>query len=327
MIKFFEHHLRRLPWLIAHIPLPSKYAALREKQKIKRLSKLDRDFTSYKIAYERLREESGLLYLHLNKTKHLNLYVTIVDKLGIAHYLDLNDLEFIVQYKADLAFTRLKSLICDQRLEQGKEAIDSMLSLVICRYQRGIYDEDPRLHCNLGFMGEKAMLIDIGRLRLDPNRIEQKVYSEDIKRMTHKLKEWLFKENSENGNLFKANSMRYKAVGLLLALWGIARFCHHQTEGFRLSKIKGNISPFSTQLPSPLRAEEKSYLDQLLDQPYTYLAPQTKLCVCLSRRNNRSKIFQQSQSTKSEMASFKKSKAKTRSYFQKLPDRNRCFKK
>ncbi len=100
VIKFFKHHLRRLPWLIAHIPLPSKYAALREKQKIKRLSKLDRDFTSYKIAYERLREESGLLYLHLNKTKHLNLYVTIVDKLGIAHYLDLNDLEFIVQYNA-----------------------------------------------------------------------------------------------------------------------------------------------------------------------------------------------------------------------------------
>ncbi len=72
-----------------------------------------------------------------------------------------------------------------------------MLSLVICRCQKGIYDEDPRLHCNLGFMGEKAMLIDIGRLRLYRNRIEQKVYSEDIKRMTHKLKEWLFKESPE----------------------------------------------------------------------------------------------------------------------------------
>ncbi len=45
--------------------------------------------------------------------------------------------------------------------------------------------------------------------------------------------------------------MRYKAVGLLLALWGIARFCHHQTEGFA-GVNQGQSLPFfhSASLPS-----------------------------------------------------------------------------
>lgn len=200
VIKFFKHHLRRLPWLLAHLPLPPKYAALREKQRVKRLCKLDRDFTSYKIAYEMLREESGLLYLHLNKTKNANLSTTIVDKLGISHKLDLNTIEFIIQYKADLALTHLKKLIQGEQIDQGKEAINSILSLIISRCQKGIYDEDPRLHCNLGFKEEKAMLIDIGRLRVDPKRIEQKVYREDIKHITYKLNQWLLKESPELAN-------------------------------------------------------------------------------------------------------------------------------
>lgn len=66
--------------------------------------------------------------------------------------------------------------------------------------------------------------------------------------------------------------MRYKVIGTLLALWGIARFCHYQTDGFRLSKLQDNTSPFLDQFPLPLEREEKSHLDRLLNQPYTYLA-------------------------------------------------------
>ena len=64
VLKFFR--MRRLlpsPWLVK-MPLLESY----KQEKIKRKSEeLFRDFTSYKIAYEQLQEETGLVYVHLNQ--------------------------------------------------------------------------------------------------------------------------------------------------------------------------------------------------------------------------------------------------------------------
>jgi hypothetical protein len=197
VIKFFKHHLRRLPWLFAHFPLPAQYAALREKQKTKRERKLLRDFTSYKLSYEQLRKESGLLYVHLNKTEDLGLRVTLIDKLGISHELPLDRFEFVVQKRADLALEHFQTLIAADQLEKAKKAIDSTISLIVSRCQKGIYDEDPRLHRNLGFLGEEAMLIDVGRLRVDESRKEQAVYRRDVIGITAPLKQWLLQQSPE----------------------------------------------------------------------------------------------------------------------------------
>jgi hypothetical protein len=197
VVKFFKHHLRRLPWVTAHLPLPAKYAALREKQRTKRLRKLQRDFTSYKLAYEELKEESGLLYVHLNKTENLGLSLMIIDKLGIQHRLKLDQFEFVVQKRADLALDYLMSLIRDNKMEEAKCALNSMVDLMVNRCKKGIYDEDPRLHRNLGFSESKAMLIDVGRLRRDQTRISPEIYMRDLKKMTDRLNQWLLQESPE----------------------------------------------------------------------------------------------------------------------------------
>lgn len=53
----------------------------------------------------------------------------------------------------------------------------------------------------------------------------------------------------------------------LVAIWGTARFCHHQTKGFRLSKLVGNTTCLS-QLSPPLPKE----LEKNLDQKFRYFA-------------------------------------------------------
>jgi hypothetical protein len=200
IIKFFKYHRRRLPWVLSHLPLPPKYAALRKKQKIKRTSKLQRDFNSYKLSYNNLREESGLLCVHLNKTKNWKIPLTIIDKLGIAHRLDLDQFEFIVQYKADLAMEYFQKLLREKKVNEGKEAIDSLLSLIIKRCKKGIYDEDPRLHCNIGFIQGRAILLDVGRLRTDPTRASREIYLQDLLSITRHLHQWLLKESPELAN-------------------------------------------------------------------------------------------------------------------------------
>lgn len=197
VVKFFKYHLRRVPWILAHLPLPAKYAKLREKQRINREKKLLRDFSSYKLAYEELREESGLVFIHLNKTENLNLRLTVVDKLHIEHSLNLDQLEFVIQDRATLAFAHFETLIKENQISEAKESIDSMLHLLVSRCQKGIYDEDPRLHRNLGFVGAKAILIDVGRLRPDTARTSHAVYVNDVQAITDELRVWLLKHSPE----------------------------------------------------------------------------------------------------------------------------------
>ena len=54
---------------------------------------------------------------------------------------------------------------------------------------------------------------------------------------------------------------------IALSCWGMARFSHHQTKGFRLSKLQSNTTCLSHQHSPALTAEQKA----LLNQKFHYL--------------------------------------------------------
>ncbi len=127
--------------------------------------KRERDFNSYRIAGEDLKEESGLSYVHLNRTVDLRRQLTIVDKLGIAHSIDLDNKAFVLQKKADLFYPYLEQLLETGQTDRMKEALSSLVSLIGSRCEKGIFDEDAKLHRNVGFIENRAIFIDVGRFR------------------------------------------------------------------------------------------------------------------------------------------------------------------
>lgn len=189
VLKFFKHHLRQPP---SWIPLN-----LYQKRADTLQQKRARDFNSYKIASELLSEETGLLYLHLNKSNHLRTRVTIVDKIGIAHTLDLDNYEFILQRKAELVYPHIDNLVRKGDVEGAKTAISSLISLLASRSKKGVYDEDPRPHRNVGFIGNQAILIDIGRFKKDESRKAPAVYQKDVLKITQRFQEWIRQEHPE----------------------------------------------------------------------------------------------------------------------------------
>lgn len=158
VLKLFKlHHLRSWSWL-HKMPLPGPFA----KYLCKREEKLPMFFTSCKIAMQDFRDRTGMIYLHLNKTSHLKRKLTLIDKLGITHKIDLDTTEFALQEKAELAYPRLKRLKAEGDIESAKQSIDSLLSLIVERCQRGIQDRDPNIRRNIGFLGNKAIEVDLG---------------------------------------------------------------------------------------------------------------------------------------------------------------------
>lgn len=196
VIKFFRHHrLSPAPWLY-WVPFNLAQVSI-----AKRESKLTKDFTSYTIAYNALREETGLLHLHLNKTSDLHLSLDLVDKLGIHHALALDNYAFVLQKRAKLAYDALQNWIDAGQIEDAKKAISSLVTVLKTRGQKGIYDKDPDLNTNFGFIGTTSIQIDVGRFRdrlKTPSRAGKPALdSQELIRITDNLHQWLMQRCPE----------------------------------------------------------------------------------------------------------------------------------
>ena len=156
-----------------------------------------KDFTSYKMAYQEMQEESGLLYIHLNKTdKLLNQKTLIVDKIGIAHTLDLDKMEFMVQKKATLFYQTLERWLAAGEREKVKQGVEQLLELFSKRRALKIYDKDPDLKSNFGFIGDRPIQFDMGRFkRGESNPKKNESFQDEMIRLTDELKVWLKKRD------------------------------------------------------------------------------------------------------------------------------------
>jgi hypothetical protein len=191
VLKFFKHRIRTPYSFLFNTALPGPLNQIRLRKLDKALSKLNRDFSSYKIAYEELREETGLIYIHLNKGTALNQSVKIVDKLHIEHQIALDEVEFILQQKADLVHDHLRNLMQRGDEQKARKALHDILQVIVSRSQKGIYDEDAKIHRNFGFVGDKPIFIDVGRFTHDPSRKNPDVYKRDLATITRRLRSWL----------------------------------------------------------------------------------------------------------------------------------------
>ena len=119
-------------------------------------------FRSFKMAFQELRQETGLLYLHLNKTRDLKTKLTLVDQVGKKLCVDLDTKEFVVQKKA----MKLSDyfLACKKNGDEEKlrRAVNECLALIARLCKKGYEDGHGNLRNNIGFVDEKAIFFDCG---------------------------------------------------------------------------------------------------------------------------------------------------------------------
>jgi hypothetical protein len=146
-------------------------------------------FGAHKLAYEELKEDSGLVYLHLNKTDHLNTKLHATDKFGRSYEIDLDKTEFVVQKKAELIFDKIKRLLNQGDRLGANRAILSMLQLVRRQLDQGIVDEDKAVKNNYGFVDDQPIHLDIGRLHYGQK-------PKDYDHVVARINKWLLENDS-----------------------------------------------------------------------------------------------------------------------------------
>jgi hypothetical protein len=207
VIKFFKYQRFRLqPWLVYFPPLPAivKY---REEKLEKKKQKLQGFLQSWKVAFENLKDETGLVFVHLNKTNTLNKQLTIFDKVGRCHVVDLDQMEFCVQHRAEMLCLTLLQFKEQGNLEESKTLITSLLNLIISEYHRGLADNDHALMQNTGVAQGQPIHIDVGQFVKNEQVKNPAIYHQELVTKTYKFKLWL-KEFYPELAIFLEDSLR-----------------------------------------------------------------------------------------------------------------------
>lgn len=130
--------------------------------------RLEKMFHRLKIAYSVLREETGLIFLHLSPSNKLTHTARLIDKKGKEHLLPLNQTPFVLQRKAVLVSDYLDQLARENRTKEILEAIGRIEELFAKRLRLAITDENQTMDKNYGFIDGRPIQIDVGKLRVEP---------------------------------------------------------------------------------------------------------------------------------------------------------------
>ncbi|MBI2742353.1 MAG: hypothetical protein HYX48_00350 [Chlamydiales bacterium] len=153
--------------------------------------KRERVFESCKLAFQEFKEETGLLCVHLNRDEELKTSFTLVDKLGIAHLLFADDVQFLLQKKAEMAYSHIDRLMAENNIEGAKRAVDQILLLPAQIARKGIKDLDPNVKTNLGFIGDRAVKIDVGPFVRDARFTDERYVGKQLVKPKRQLQNWL----------------------------------------------------------------------------------------------------------------------------------------
>lgn len=191
VVKFFKYQRYRLaPWLAYFPPLPACVKYRQEKVE-KKWKKLNGFVQSWKVAFENLKEESGLVAVHLNKSCHLQKQLVIYDKIGQKHLVDLDQMEFCVQRRARLICETLLDYKEKNYLSEAKALIHHLMNLILSEYTRGLADNDHALMQNTGVAQGKPVHIDIGQFVFNEAIKNPEVFHQELFTKTYKFKLWL----------------------------------------------------------------------------------------------------------------------------------------
>jgi len=191
VIKFFKERLYKRSFLLNALPLPKILHRYREKKNWKRADKLKRDFFSYKISMEELKEETAVIYSHLNPTDHLNTKLKITDPVHIEHILDLDQMDFIVQKRGVLPHDHINNLMRSNRIKEAKVAIGQMFHLISSRALKGYRDRDPDIATNCGYFDNRAIKLDVGCFIPCLEMCTVTGHNEELSRITEHFREWI----------------------------------------------------------------------------------------------------------------------------------------
>jgi len=167
ILKFLKNHHQTPKSALAYLPLSFNphYQDYKHKKE-----ELMHTFAAYQTAFTELRDETGLVYMHLYPTHRLNKKITLYEKNGKMLIVDLDKTCFYLQKRAQLIYPRISELMRNDDIQTAQTIISSVFNLIEDLRKKGVIDHDLALYKNFGIIDDKAVQLAIGKLHIDRSR-------------------------------------------------------------------------------------------------------------------------------------------------------------
>lgn len=194
VLKFFKFKHLKPSFFIDWLPTIPPFEPYKSTQIKRKDRKLKSVFNGYKVAWERDRDNTGLIYIHLNKTNELNKKVTVKDKIGREHTIDLDDVVFVVQKKGKTLRTVMTELLSKGDVKQGIHRFEQIIDMYMDEYSKGIWDHDHGVMHNTGFIGDVPLHLDVGKFNYEEKLKDPTNYKPDLIWVAGKMDLWVKRE-------------------------------------------------------------------------------------------------------------------------------------
>ena len=195
VLKFFQQDRFRVAKdYVAFLPDSFLGKKLRKRKVKLRDNKREKALLSFELAKKYAAAETGVTFLHLKATKNQHQSVICLDKRGKLISIPLDNVQFALQRRAKLLKPTLISLMHENKVEEAKARLEQIFDLLVTCAKEGICDSDGALvrNDNLGFLEDKAIYIDIGKLFKVKTPITKAGFEYDLRRL-RPLDKWLIK--------------------------------------------------------------------------------------------------------------------------------------
>lgn len=192
VLKFVRHQRLRLSEYAELLPNIGWIKEWKEDKAKSHKLRADYLFNGLKVGIEKVPHETALLFVHINKTENNHGSVAIMDKGGNKYRVKLDDVVFVLQRKAMHIEPVIEKLMKNGDIEGAKERISQIFQLFIDCGKKGVIDTDGALirKHNLGFLDDRAIYIDTGKLTVrNENKIKER-FAKDLKRL-RPFEKWL----------------------------------------------------------------------------------------------------------------------------------------
>jgi len=191
VIKFFKFKHLRPVWFMNFVPSVGYLKTFKEKQASRKERKLWGVFHAYKLAYDVDRNESGLEFIQLNTEGNPKRTVTLIDKIGLKRQVDLESIPFILQDKGQTLRVVLEDLLRNGDIVTAKHRISQIFDLYASEYNKGIYDHDHGVMRNTGFIGDRPIHLDVGKLERNELMKQKENAKKDAQLVGNAIKNWI----------------------------------------------------------------------------------------------------------------------------------------
>jgi len=193
VVKLFKYKRFRPAWYMKLIPDSSLFIEAKEQHISKRAAKLTTVFMGHKVAYENIQTETGLVFVQLNPS-HIPKQMTLTDKVGLSHQLDLGEAAYVLQKKGEMLRRHFSKLIAKGEIDRLKEDIGKVFAVYVSEYHKGIFDGDHGVMQNFGFIDdEQPFHLDVGKFKIEQSYTYPEVYKKDLAKVAERIRIWMRK--------------------------------------------------------------------------------------------------------------------------------------